>query len=850
MFERFGALLLLASLLDGGVLASPPQRSSFRIENTGLVVQAQIGRADFNSDGFDDLALQILDRTTVYLNDTLGRFVVGSEVALPLGSTTDFITAPRSMDMDNDGAVDLIMAGRSNLFVMPGIGNGTFEFPIGIATSEAIRSFTVGEVNDDGWPDGLIATCCASGSDLSLHAGGTSFLDETGITVGDGGYTVVIGNFDGDAFSDFVHWAGAPNDPPRVTTGSGNGEFRPAVVSRLARSTGLPESGRRGLSSWAGNLDEDVPDEALILLHGNIDLGDRQSFLFVLDFADDGYEFRLVSSFYQVAALSRRQPPRPLIVEDFDGDGRLDVAALAGNETNEIVILHNEGTTPPSFRQICSLPLAAPASSLACGFFDDDEWIDLAAIEPGVGRVELVFRPLEHCSFLDTCTTLEVVPGEGLEPVADVVDLPALGLRSADLSGDGRAEILTWVDGMAHVEAWTGTDLQESGSVEILPGAIDLELADVDGDGRSEVITVDSTGVTVVFLGEDLATTNTLSLSVEGLGVAAELELLDVDGDGRVEIALTLPESDSVAVFPNLGEGKFGALARYEGGPSPEMMVAGDFDGDGFTDLVVRERRVGRFSFLPNSKNGSFEPSIRFFAPGFKVGSLAATNLYGDGREELVAGGVGRDGISLLLFISILDDASTRTQSLKLRPDFGIPHVFAEDILVGDARDVLIVSERDPTLTALQAFPNETFSQSRLDVDLAAGTVARAVTTGDVDGNGVVDVVVLTTQGESLVYLSRGCKPRGFRRGDANLSGGVELADAMSILLHLFAGGGELLCEDAADVDDDGVINLNDAFANLLYLFRGGSAPPAPGPFVCGADLTEDSLAACGGECK
>ncbi len=84
-----------------------------------------------------------------------------------------------------------------------------------------------------------------------------------------------------------------------------------------------------------------------------------------------------------------------------------------------------------------------------------------------------------------------------------------------------------------------------------------------------------------------------------------------------------------------------------------------------------------------------------------------------------------------------------------------------------------------------------------------------------------------------------------FRRGDANADGAVNLADGVSTLGFLFAGGRAPPCLDAADTDDSGQLDLADAVATFNYLFLGAAAPSAPGPEDCGADPTADALS-CG----
>jgi hypothetical protein len=86
----------------------------------------------------------------------------------------------------------------------------------------------------------------------------------------------------------------------------------------------------------------------------------------------------------------------------------------------------------------------------------------------------------------------------------------------------------------------------------------------------------------------------------------------------------------------------------------------------------------------------------------------------------------------------------------------------------------------------------------------------------------------------------------GFRRGDSNASGDLNITDGVFVLNYLFLGGPEPPCQDAADSDDNGQLNITDGVRILNYLFLGGPAPPAPGPDSCGPDPTsDDDLPTC-----
>jgi len=80
-----------------------------------------------------------------------------------------------------------------------------------------------------------------------------------------------------------------------------------------------------------------------------------------------------------------------------------------------------------------------------------------------------------------------------------------------------------------------------------------------------------------------------------------------------------------------------------------------------------------------------------------------------------------------------------------------------------------------------------------------------------------------------------------FKRGDINVDGAVNIADAITVLGHLFGGEPEPPCLDAADTNDDGAINIADAITVLGHLF--GGEGDLVEPFLsCGTDPTEDNL--------
>ena len=83
-----------------------------------------------------------------------------------------------------------------------------------------------------------------------------------------------------------------------------------------------------------------------------------------------------------------------------------------------------------------------------------------------------------------------------------------------------------------------------------------------------------------------------------------------------------------------------------------------------------------------------------------------------------------------------------------------------------------------------------------------------------------------------------------FLRGDANTDFNVDVADAITVLDHLFNSGQALSCPDAADANDDGQLDVADPVAILTTLFTPQTLVSSPYPAM-GADATPDSLGPC-----
>lgn len=122
----------------------------------------------------------------------------------------------------------------------------------------------------------------------------------------------------------------------------------------------------------------------------------------------------------------------------------------------------------------------------------------------------------------------------------------------------------------------------------------------------------------------------------------------DFNGDGKLDLAVTnfgnssAGISGSVSVLLGVGDGTFLPAVDYDAGPSPTLVVLGDFNLDGNQDLVVSDSASTDLtsSILLGNGDGTFQSPVAF-SPGGRSGSFVVADFNGDGKPDLVAAGSG-----------------------------------------------------------------------------------------------------------------------------------------------------------------------------------------------------------------
>jgi hypothetical protein len=334
-------------------------------------------------------------------------------------------------------------------------------------------------------------------------------------------------------------------------------------------------------------------------------------------------------------------PSSGALAADFNGDGIIDLASQSNSAsgidlaTNDGVLAFDFGTGNGAFAAQ-SVTLATPQTSgrIAAGDFDGDGRPDLAfagydyvMAGGGVtadGRVSLPGP--EPTNF-----ALDVFPNAGQGGIAAPKSYPksaSLGdLVTGDFDGDGHldiAELASTAAGMVSVfyNAGDGTFRTEA-SFGPNPdwSGFGLGVADFNGDGIDDLATTtilrpnasDEAIVLEVFTGARNGSLAVATTELTAIPDVYQVATGDFNGDGKPDVALVLQPAGRggsappvpVAIYANQGDGSFAApLIYYLRGPSElltDALTAGDFNGDGVTDLAVAT--TGRFSPYPTAVN-------------------------------------------------------------------------------------------------------------------------------------------------------------------------------------------------------------------------------------------------------
>ena len=305
----------------------------------------QIISADFNGDGFPDLALvdtgvnRIGQAVEILLGTNHGGF--GPAQAFPTGTQPEGLTAT---DFNHDGHLDLVVTNFGNVFngdrggvsLLLGNGDGSFQAPANFAAGDFPVGIASGDFNSDGNPDVVVADFGTSsgviGVTLLLGNGNNGFAPaQTVVTFPrfTGFTNILSGDFNKDGKQDIAYISAFEDNRLSVQFGNGDGTFQTAIPA-LIRSAFTTIF----FDFEAGDFNND----------GIIDFAVEEDGLTEIVLNDGNGHFTSAGVFSEGNGATFAFIPK-LVLADFNGDGALDVAAPDGFAQTMAVLLGNgDGT--------------------------------------------------------------------------------------------------------------------------------------------------------------------------------------------------------------------------------------------------------------------------------------------------------------------------------------------------------------------------------------------------------------------------------------------------------------------------------------------------------------------------
>src|SRR6266566_4528137 len=118
----------------------------------------------------------------------------------------------------------------------------------------------------------------------------------------------------------------------------------------------------------------------------------------------------------------------------------------------------------------------------------------------------------------------------------------------------------------------------------------------------------------------------------------------DFNGDGKTDLAVANIGSNTISILLGNGDGTFRSHVDYATSFAPTSVATADFNGDGKLDLAVADLNV---SVLLGSGDGTFQPPAEY--PGNGASFVTVGDFNGDGKMDLAATEGFGDSIAILL---------------------------------------------------------------------------------------------------------------------------------------------------------------------------------------------------------
>lgn len=486
-------------------------------------------------------------------NDTVERVRSGGdwfgappEVLLTRETPGRYQSVPRILDLDGDGALDIVVAGGGGVDVLLGDGRGGWSRRF--IEYRQTGSLFPGDFDGDGRPE-LLGTVFGSPFGYVLPG-----LDPTPSPVLYYEFDVHgpdVVDLDGDGRDDLIEAAGAGLGGGIQIFYGGTSAGRSSPYFPGVHSLRVFQGAHVNLA--VGDFDGDGNQDAVT--------GEEGEEIYVA-FGEGG------GALGPGVPLPVPDPQRGLVARDFDGDCRTDLV-LGLRYAGAVDFLPGNGDRTFGAPVRSAVPGEDALYDLRSVDLDRDGVLDLVA----TGRRLHLLRGLGDGRFERTYASPTML---GSKPGV------------ADLDGDGHLDFVLPAyhtsNGGAYLLFGDGAGgVMEEIFIETEPTAIAAAAGDLDGDGDADLVVGSfSEDIIQVFENQGGRTFSASGVVVPASGPRV-LELIDVTGNGHLDLIVSAEGQGRI--LPGRGDGTFGNAILLGGGTNLDMSVV-DFNDDGRMDIL------------------------------------------------------------------------------------------------------------------------------------------------------------------------------------------------------------------------------------------------------------------------
>ncbi|MFH2034984.1 MAG: FG-GAP-like repeat-containing protein, partial [Candidatus Zixiibacteriota bacterium] len=732
-----------------------------------------ITSADLNGDGYIDIATanNTTQDVSILLNNGDGTF--GTSIEYSVGATTRGLTAA---DFDNDGDMDLVSANETVSFVsfLLNNGDGTFQSYRSWRTGISPLSVTAGDFDNDGDIDIVSANKDDYNTSVLFNDGTGIFTLSANYSIGNHVRCVTNADLNGDGFLDLIT-ANADDDNISVLMNNSDGTFADRVNYAV---------GDRPITVFPCDIDGDGDQD---LLTAN-DLSNDVSILL-----NNGN-----GTFASQTTVPSGSEPHAIFAGDLTNDGDLDFVVANWNGDNIMIYLNERrpriaGSSPnqndlniiPSTEINLTLDTTMSSSTFS------NSTLIVHASQTGLHSGTI--------SYDEPTKTATFEPDEDFAPGEIVTVTLTDGIESTE---GVPLKPYTWSFTIEAEEAPAEFEIIEEYATFNAPH--DAVPVDYDNDGDMDIWVAcldDSEDNLSIYLndGNGFFTPGSTYVVYDGTG---SLAFADFNGDGFTDLVANKGKQVVLGYGNGDGTGYAGpVLSCWEGDPQSGVyqVITSDFNSDGHADIATCNATTTDISIILNNGDGTFEGAVQYPVANFPV-SITYGDIDNDGDIDIAVANHFDDKITIHrnngdgTFANYVEYITSQgPYSIKMADLNGDQYL---DITCGHGSSV-----STDTVTVMMNNGDGTFANYQT---INVGNAPLKVNTGDMDGDGDIDIIVANADGTSIQILEND--------GIANFSPGTT-----------YTTGSFPISPYPADLDNDGdldIVTANRDSDNISILFN------------------------------